>query len=344
MGGNALSVASVRLTRKNYARLAEDCEARLRSAFPGLRVEVVDTYRGKADFGDCDILVQKGAGWDVQRAADVLGAVEVVRNGPVTSLGLVVRESLGAVDGNVFQVDLIEIAEESFDFAAKYFGRGDAGNLLGRLFHACGLALRHDGLVYYVRDGDYKFDEILLSRDFGQALAFMGHEPQPYADGFDSVEDIFRYVASSPFFNSDIFLLNNRNAKARTRDNKRPIYNEFLRWCEGRSDLPAFSYPKDKSVWRRRIAEYFPRFRVELDWALARLEEQRAVKAKFNGAWVSSITGLQGKDLGALMRSFKESFETPAEMHAFTLNSSQQEIGERVLALQAEMQGLPSKI
>ncbi len=98
-----------------------------------------------------------------------------------------------------------------------------------------------------------------------------------------------------------IYLLENRNAKSRIRDKKRLAYMGFLKWCEAHPDLPAFSYPNDKSAWLPRIAEHFPHFQAEYDQAVADLAELRAVKAKFNGEWVSKLTGLQGKELGGLM-------------------------------------------
>lgn len=337
MGGNALSHASVRLTKKNYERVAADCVSRLRALYPGKRVEALGSYRSKADFGDCDILVEGGSHYDPNAAAAALDAVEVVRNGPVTSIGVIVRPEVPEKDGNVFQVDLIKMEPEALDFALGYFGQGDAGNLLGRLFHACGLALRHDGLFYYLREGDYKFREIALTLRFDEALRFMGYDPEAYARGFDTQEDVYRYVASSAYFNPAIFLLENRNARARVRDRKRAMYMQFLKFCEAHPQLTAFQYPEDKKAWLPRIVQFFPGFQAQYDKALADLAELRAFRAKFNGEWVSRLTGLQGKELGALMKRFKESFGTPDEMHAFVLGHSQADIEVRVLRLQQSM-------
>lgn len=340
MGGNALSCTSVRLTKKNYERLAADCVAKLRALYPGKRVEALGSYRAKADFGDLDILVQGGDHYDPHQAAAALDAVEVVRNGPVTSVGVLVRPEVPHRDGNVFQVDLIKMEPEAFDFAMGYFGRGDAGNLLGRLFHSAGLSLRHDGLVYFFRDGtngDYKFREIVLTRKFEEALPFMGYDPATYEQGFDTPEDIYRYVASSAFFNPAIFLLENRNATSRVRDKKRVMYMQFLKFCEERQDLTAYPYPEDKAAWLPRIAEYFPHFRAEYDQAVADLAEHRAAKAKFNGEWVSQLTGLQGKELGAVMKQFKESFASAEAQRTFVLSNSRDAIEARVRQVQADM-------
>lgn len=337
MGGNALKAVSVRLTKKNYNRLAADCEAKLRALYPGKRIVALGSYRDKPDFGDCDILVQSD-GYDPHQAAKALGAVEVVRNGPVTSLGVLVRPEVPHVNGNVFQVDLIATGEDEFDFALGYFGASDTGNLVGRIAHAMGMAFRHDGLFYYFRDGDYKFREILLTRDFDKALAVLGYAPSDYHAGFDSVEDIYRFVTSTPLFSRDIFLLENRNAKSRVRDKKRAVYMQFLKWCEAHSDLPAFVYPEDKQQWHPRIGMHFPRFYTEYAKAVNDLAQLRAVKAKFNGEWVAKLTGLTGQELGELMKRFKSEFESPEAQHAFVLANSAEELEARVLKTREEME------
>lgn len=334
MGGNALSRPSVRLNRVAYEGTAADCLMKLRALHPGKRIAALGSYRAKSDFGDLDILLEDGGQYDHRAAAEALSAVEVVQNGPVTSVGVVVSLSIPESAGCVFQVDLIRIEPEAFDFAMGYFGHGDAGNLMGRLYHACGLALRHDGLFYYLRDGDYKFREIALTRKFDEALPFMGYDPEVFARGFDTQEDIYRYVANSVYFNPGIFLLENRNAKSRVRDKKRPMYMQFLKFCEAHPGLASFPYPQDKAAWMPRIAEFFPSFQAEFDRAQADLAELRAVKAKFSGVWVSQITGLQGKDLGTLMRRFKESFASPEDQRAFVLENDIDAIEARVRRLQ----------
>lgn len=126
MGGKALSAnVAIRLTKANYERLASECVAKLRAAYPGMRIEVLGNYLDKADFGDCDILIESSDAYDPHQAAGVLEAVEVVRNGPVTSIGVIVRPEAPFRDGNVFQVDLIRMPLEAFDFALAYFGRAE---------------------------------------------------------------------------------------------------------------------------------------------------------------------------------------------------------------------------
>lgn len=191
-------------------------------------------------------------------------------------------------------------------------------------------ALRHNALTFVFRDGDYKFREIVLTRDWGEALTFLGYDAKRYFEGFEDLEEIFHYVSSTEFFSPDIFLLENRNAAARVRDRKRPTYNAFLKWCEDRPNLTTFNFPEDKKAWLPRIAKFFPSFQAEYDQAVDDLARQRELKTRFNGAFVSNLTGLQGKELGGLMKRIKESFETPEAMHEFILSNDKPALAARV--------------
>ncbi|GBG14813.1 ABC transporter permease [Novimethylophilus kurashikiensis] len=330
MGGNALSYTTVRLTDRNFHRFAADTVSKLRSLLPGRKISAIEAYRSKSDFGDLDVLVES-SDYDPFKAAEALGAIEIVRNGPVTSIGVVVRPELGLLHGNVFQVDLIAIDEPSFDYAKGYFAFNDLGNLVGRIAHAMGVSHRHDGLYFYVRDGDYKFREICLTKDHALALAFLGFSLERFAQGFETLEEIFRFVGNSPFFNSDIFLLENRNAVSRVRDRKRKTYTAFLSWCELHHELPQFPFPEDKAAWQPRIEEYFPHFNHEHAAALQDLSNQRLAKEKFNGALVASLTGLEGKALGELMKRIKTSFGGPEALRSEVLGITEEALRQRIL-------------
>lgn len=338
MGGNALSVESVRLNAANYKKLSNYCVTQLALNFPLGRFHAIESYGSKADHGDLDLLVYAPR-YDPFLCASSLGATEVVRNGPVTSIGISSLQEFGLEEGDVFQVDLISIDADSFEYAANYFSFNDLGNLIGRTAHAMGVAHRHDGLYYYMRDGDYKFREILLTKNYDQALIFLGYDHERFSQGFETLNEIFMYVSGSDFFNTGIFLLENRNAKSRIRDRKRKTYMEFLDFCEKNSDLTGYEYPKEKSEWFSRIKEYFPHFDGEYKEAVAALQRQRILKSKFNGEMVSKLTGLQGKELGVFMKEFKNSFGSNEELGAFVLHSTVEEIKSRVNSFVESLRG-----
>ncbi len=343
MGGNALkNTPTRRLDRHDFEKVSRTVVDGLRAALPGARVDVIPAYASKADFGDLDLLlsaehVAAAGGWSrlQELATTLFNATEQFKNGDVLSFDF--RESKQQREPG-FQVDLIAQASVSYDYALGYFSFNDLGNLVGRTAHRAGLAHRHDGLCYYIREGDYLFRDIVLTRDYDEALAFLGYAPQRFREGFDTLEDIFRYVAGSAFFNRDIFLLENRNNQSRVRDRKRKTYTSFLAWCEAHPELPAYVYPPDKRAWLPRIAAHFPGFQPAYDQAMSDLAVQRQVKARFNGAWVSALTGLQGKALGLLMKHIKDSFDSRQALEAFVLGSTPEALARRVQGVLAGLQ------
>ncbi|MFX7063789.1 hypothetical protein ABTH87_19220, partial [Acinetobacter baumannii] len=82
-----------------------------------------------------------------------------------------------------FQVDLIKTANTSFDFAARYFGLNDFGNLIGRIAHQFGAKFGHLGLLYPIRDvrnNSHLIAEICITSDFSEALDLLGYDAARY--------------------------------------------------------------------------------------------------------------------------------------------------------------------
>lgn len=300
MGGNNLSVTSVRLNREEYERVTAEVVRKLRAEFPKTRIQDIKAYREKQSFGDLDILVESTTRYHPIDAYLAIDGVEYHKNGPCTSIGIETPKGM-------FQVDLIESSPESFDYASNYFAWNDLGNLNGRIAHKMGCSHGHDGLWYYCRDGDNLFHKILLTRNHTDALHFMGISSARFKEGFDTLEDIYKFVQSFMFFNEDIYLLDNRNHISRIRDKKRATYMGFLEYCRNNPTNNAFQFPKDKTVWHERIQAFFPHFDSEYAMAWETVVRARKVREKFNGEIVMTITGLKGKELGSFMSKFRES-------------------------------------
>ncbi len=275
--------------------------------------------------------------------AEALGATEVVANGDVTSIGVQLEEG-------VFQVDLIAIPAASFDFAARYFGYNDFGNLVGRIAHQFGAKFGHLGLLYQIRDPEtpsHMIEEVSITSDFNTALTLLGYDAQRYAamrsaNQFRTLDDIFRFVVSTPFSRPDIYRLDNRSHKARIRDAKRATYQAFLLWQgeQPAGALPEYPWGEDGTPVRDEHKERFlqaalaqlPAFRESYDQALAKATRAKRLKLQFNGALAAGISGLSGKELGALMQRVRDSFATESAFEDFFLEASSASIEAKFLA------------
>lgn len=306
MGGNALkNTQTRRLNALEYHQTISAIEQDITNILgPRHRIAAIEAYRTKPDFGDADILIES----DNIRAdykdeiARVFQSKDVYRNGNVTSF-----------ERDNFQVDVIAIANENFDYAKAYFSFNDLGNLVGRIAHKMGLKHSFEGLKYPVRDGTNMFAEITLTKDMDRALTIMGYDPKRLHQGFEDMKEIFDYTVSTKYFNPDIYLLENRNAVSRVRDAKRKTYNEFLKWIDAPDGLIThdrarqewYAFPKEKSDWLPMLRKEFPAFSIELDESFDRLAKSRLAKELFNGDMVSSRTGLTGKPLGEFIQAIR---------------------------------------
>lgn len=330
MGGNALSRPGLRLDKETYFKVVESTLSRLKSIYPEGSILDIKAYSQKPDFGDLDVLIYT-KNYDPQTAAEALSAKEYAPNGPVTSLGVCLSH-LGFDPEDLFQIDLIYQDVEGFEFASNYFSNNDSGNLFGRIAKSMYTVLRHDGLYFYHREGDYKFREILLTQNYDEALRYIGYDPAKFQQGFETLEDIFKFTVSSEFFNKSIYALENRNYKAKVRDRKRKTYMEFLKWCETAQNIPEYVFPENKEVWLSRIKEYFPKFSIDYAKSISDLEESRKIRQIFSGSWVSEVSGFEGKKLGALMQRIKSQFSTTEEFKSYLLSTTEQDLKQKVLA------------
>lgn len=311
MGGNALKNCETRrVNKEEYAALCKKVvdtvqrhkehlrEQRNYVLSIGFRIKIIESYRNKETFGDLDAVFFTDM--TMPEVAEFCKtnwqSKEVVINGNCVS---------AECDG--FQVDLICYPTGRWEgiFATHYFAWNDLGNLMGRVAHKMGLKLGHDGLYYCLRDGTHFLDEILVTNNFTTAIEFLGFSSVRYSKGFDSLEDIFEFVAANPYFNPDIYLLDQVNAVARIRDKKRKTYMAFLDWCEEykakNPDKKYYEFPKHKTVWIPTVIEHFPDFKSKLYQAHQENAMREYMKSKFNGNLVSELTGLEDRELGEFM-------------------------------------------
>lgn len=205
MGGNAFpEFNTIRLNATDYNIMVTKCINLLFSQFtyPKNRFRIIESYRNKDSFGDLDIL-WCGNEISPDDICNALGAICYKQNKSVVSYAM-------PIDNNVFQVDLINVDEKHLMSAYSYFAFNDLGNLLGRIFHRAGFKLGHKGMLYVVREPDnysHVIDEIEVTSSWKEALEFAGYDYNVWLKGFDDLEDMFRFVVSSPYFDKKIFSL-----------------------------------------------------------------------------------------------------------------------------------------
>jgi hypothetical protein len=180
---------------------------------------------------------------------------------------------------------------------------------MGRVYHKMGLKFGHKGLLYVVRDPDNPntvIKETPITSDWEYVIE-LGKFPKYDGERFVELTDVFDYVIESPYFNRDIFLLENRNHISRVRDKKRISYMSFLKYIEHKSKLSKFDWTNSriKPEMLSKLFNDFPSFKQEYNKIVDNFTKNKELREKYNGNFVREWTGLEGKELGSFMRSIK---------------------------------------
>lgn len=308
MGGNAIKGA-VRLGKDDFLRVQNDVVEKLSSHFNELNIAPLKYYRNKKDFGDLDILIcakKPERKYHESLLNKWFGATKYYHNGNITSFDY-------HLDDRTFQVDLIYTSYDDFETSKFYFSYNDLNNLVGRIAHKLGVKFGFDGLTYQIRtESGKKADKIYLSKEPEEIYSFLGLDYSRYERGFESLEDIFDYVASSKYFNPAIYQMEELNHTNKTRNRKRNTYMNFLKWVATKDfgKRKFFEFDRNKAIYLPMIhnsftdAQIFKRFE---EYAYD-LKIKKESQERFNGNLVMEWTGLQGKELGACIKAFKKDF------------------------------------
>ena len=333
MGGKLIP-SSTRMPKALHDALRAKVQEDLQQALPHIKTGITEALRSKADFGDIDIIVDKDSlgPWPVEELRAALKAVWNVddstlnaqvayeNNDPQNGRTLLTQNrgvlSFGLpANGVVHQVDLIVVPNLYFDITRQYFDWGGIGNLIGRAASKMGFALGIEGLQYReVLEDLNRRDSVFVSADYNDILTFLGLDPNRFARGFDTMTDVFDYVVTSPFFDPQLFLPQNRNHDKRVRDERHPLHVAFLEWLDktGKVHQPSPQWTEDKRVHAERARIHFPEFDTrmkERDEALA--AERFARHTPFGGDEVQKILGLPpGPEVGAVLRHLRRQWST----------------------------------
>lgn len=324
MGGNLFSER--RIDKKEFEQISNEVIGILSAVFDHFysrKMAIIPYYKNKESFGDLDILIS-GPTFSVDTLTALFGNdIKYQYNGKVISFQY-----------RKFQVDLIFISLEYFYSALNYYSWNDISNLIGRLFHKTGFKFGHKGLSLIIREGDnHQLAELFITKDIKIILSLIGLDPFIFQKGFETKEDIFKYVVSSPYFNKNIYLLENRSHTSRIRDKKRSTYSEFLDWIRDKNELPEYPWKsleerggyRENKEWTEKIFKLYPESKKEYDIILENLRIKKLIKSKFSGTIVKEITKLENKYLGDFILYLKNK-STKEEFDYFILTSDPIEI------------------
>ena len=293
MGGNALKNTNTRrYAATEYYALYKGLAQQINTALRPADLALIPSYRAKETFGDMDILYS-GNAFDPNMVKSVFSPTEIVSNGEVISF-----------DYQELQIDLINT--KTMGYSLAYYSYNDLGNLIGKLARRFGLKHGHTGLRLPLRYGDHFTAEILVTTNHREALEFLDLDVDRFDAGFEDLQEIFEYVASSRYFNPNAYKLENISAKGRVRDRKRSTYQAFLQFCENCTQ-PILEMNDDKMFYLPTILKNWPHIRQEFDKVTSDIALLAAADKLLNRRTVAEMVGIPvGPELGQLMQSIRK--------------------------------------
>lgn len=301
MGGRAfldIGYESLRMTQEKYEELQQKVENLLGD---NLTYFVVQNVQEKDSHGDMDIL------YVTQPNSNPFEEFQTDRHLYKRNKGLV-----HVLYDKKYQIDFIPCSEETFEFSTHYFSNNDLGNILGRLLRVHGLSLHHDGIYHIFREGgSHSKIPTRVSTDWNDVLEILELDKAAYSRSFPTFQGMFEWVYASPYWDYKRFKYENLNSVNRKRDQKRKTYNAWLGFCKNSPTKEVLTPPLLPE-------ERFPALVDRLASLREVVRVQQALRSKFNGNVVASLTGLSGKELGVFMSRFVREYPKSelAEMEA----------------------------
>lgn len=341
MGGNALkTIQTRRYNRDEYLTLKEIVETKLKPVFADLQTTLA--FRNKKDFGDMDCLVSypiialDGLGdfsnqktekeqinWIQSLIQKLFNPDEIFVNDDVYSFNF----GIGSVKD--FQIDLI-LCQKYFSTTLFYYKAGDLGNLIGRVAYSIGLELGHkQGLVVrYETKPNNALPPIVLTNKNDEILNYLGFDSSRFHKEFETQEEIFDYAISSSKFAGYLYKWENLNNENRTRNKKRPFYQDFVKYLYDTGAIEInrtgtnifdFSFEELKFLKIQAIRDFNKEQDLHDLLSAKRIED--VIRSRFNGNLVQKITGIkEGKVLGEFIQQFKNSFSNHLEFENLILD------------------------
>ena len=203
-------------------------------------------------------------------------------------------------DEGIWQVDIHLVEREDLwdlDFWMHSFG--DVGMIVSSTVKAWGFRLSASRGLYIDIPVHGLF---ILSYDVQRVIDFLGLNWERYTAGFDTVEEIFDWIAEVEINNERIGIKSLGKLERKEHGNRSMWVNY---WSRGILDEEYAPCEEEKKRAQQAALDYFGKKR-EYEAILGKLEKERLLKGKFNGNKVKEWTGAEGRRLGVLMRRLKE--------------------------------------
>ena len=323
MGGKALkNTETRRYLKSEFEQLRDEVIAKFKLRFPDVGIRCLKSYHTKDDFGDMDLVIEGDKmpdAWHLainelfqpKETSFIINKKQIKDNLKEVYSKEELLNKPYSFEYKAFQIDMIPVPSVSFDFTYEFLSFNDICNMMGRVYRSMGVKLGMAGLhaVPYRENGEtLRNHGHLLTLDFGEALAFAGYDPEQWANGFESIESLYEYVASSPFFDPDLYLNQaNQNNRERQKLEKRKNYRGLFTWMNAHADQ--FCAQMGCAMSREQQIEHleamYPGAMAATKELIRSVDEDQRRGKRMKAKLINELTGLPATEVGAFLEYAK---------------------------------------
>ncbi|CZT21631.1 uncharacterized protein RCC_07496 [Ramularia collo-cygni] len=262
VSGNTPTLYTPRVTPKKYDQLKQLYELKLRRHLPGRQVNILKEAPEKRDYGDLDFVIESAhepvdwqilagqigaAGLIIHSSDKVQSCSVAVPMDGSASAGFTIYKlkhnltglSMEVTKEEYAQIDLGVVPKELFEWHSFYSSFGDMSGMLGHMVHNLGFTICDRGLMLRLAELEAAKDmtfvnipdtcgKLFLSKDPQKLLDFLGLSYDTYQQGFDTADDLYRWLCQCRLLSKDSIKVKRDDANGRQKERKRPVYSTFF--------------------------------------------------------------------------------------------------------------------
>lgn len=302
MGGNALKTK--RLLANDYKLLEKDIIERVSKLFPETKIAIPKYFSSKESFGDMDILFEKNIDLD-----EVMEKINLEFN---PSKSFYSKEHLYSFENNDFQIDLIFIKPEDFEFAKEYYSYNDLGIFIGRIADSFGIKYGSSGVYYTLGkiQNNHTFfqnkNKIHITRDYDKALDLLGFDVERYHRGFNNMEEIYKFVTDSQYFTKASYKRESQNNANFHRNKTRKNFVEFQKLLNEGFEDKNIPFEHYRTIGMDLVHKKFPDFRAKYDDYVKECNTNMLFCERFNGKRIIKVANVTDMEISSVLEQFKQ--------------------------------------
>lgn len=281
------------------------------------------TYTQKTTFGDIDIIILMNPDAVIHELINKIQqsmtfSCKPKYNGNIVSLGIIIPET-----DKIAQVDLcITYTPSHYEMMCFTSGYSVFGQMIGIALRYVGLLISDKMLAMRVSmsEDDYEnnFKILCLSNNPKEIMEFLHLDYTEFMAGFCDEEHLYNFAIKSPYVHRQAFIDHIGTNKEKCNKRMAKIYalaltGEDLTFERHTTDWKMVQHVR-RQMSRRNALEFFHKEK-EKETIVTTLKNQKIIRLKCNGIIFQRISGRKGKDLGTLLKQFREIYTDTEILH-----------------------------